>query len=279
MLTGIEEQGRIKCAQYWNDDQPIKFSYDEELTGIKNGPEFEIETVYHREYSDYVVRRFKLTKTGLDDFRSILHFHFVAWRDFLAPDQPSWLLRFIKRVNEHYCVDRGPIVVHCSAGVGRTGTFIAIDSLISQIDDGAQEINVFTLVSQLRHQRNYLVQSLRQYIFVYRAIMEYVEFGDTEIESLHLRDHYRQLKEQKTDSGNGIVSEFEKLNEVFEEVKSCIVGSLDANKSKNRYSFIIPYDINRVILNPSQDSYINASFIQGYDHTLSFIVALSLIHI
>ncbi|KAH9423329.1 C6 finger domain-containing protein, variant, partial [Dermatophagoides pteronyssinus] len=193
---------------------------------------------------------------------------------FLAPDQPSWLLRFIKRVNEHYCVDRGPIVVHCSAGVGRTGTFIAIDSLISRIDDGAQDINVFECVSSLRYQRNFLVQSLRQYIFVYRAIMEYVEFGDTEIEAGHIRDHYKQLKEQKTESGNGVFTEFEKLSEVFEEPKSCVVGQLETNKHKNRYSFIIPYDINRVILNPSQDTcYINASFIQGYDHTLSFIVA------
>lgn len=271
MLTGIEEQGRIKCAQYWNDEdgeQPLSFP------DAFPSSHFHVSTIFRREYSDYVIRRFSLKNTKTEECRDILHFHFVAWKDFLAPDQPSWLLRFIKRVNEHYCNDRGPIVVHCSAGVGRTGTFIAIDSLISQIDDGAQEINVFDCVSRLRYQRNFLVQSLRQYIFVYRAIMEYVEFGDTEIEAGHIRDHYKQLKEQKTESGNGVFSEFEKLNEVFEEPKSCVVGHLETNKLKNRYSFIIPYDINRVILNPSQDTcYINASFIQGYDHTLSFIVA------
>ena len=222
MLTGIEEQGRIKCAQYWNDKNDDKNDDDDDDEQSLSFPDafpsspFIITTIFRREYSDYVIRRFNLKNTKTNECRDIIHFHFVAWKDFLAPDQPSWLLRFIKRVNEHYCVDRGPIVVHCSAGVGRTGTFIAIDSLISRIDDGAQDINVFECVSSLRYQRNFLVQSLRQYIFVYRAIMEYVEFGDTEIEAGHIRDHYKQLKEQKTESGNGVFTEFEVNLIIFE---------------------------------------------------------------
>lgn len=130
--------------------------------------------------------------------------------------------------------------MHCSAGVGRTGTFIAIDSLIRQIDQGATHINVFECVSQLRYQRSFLVQSIKQYIFVYRAVMEYIEYGDTEIEAAHLHDHYKQLKEQKFECGNGIIMEFEKLNEVMEDPKSCIVGMMDMNRDKNRYDFIIP---------------------------------------
>lgn len=209
MLTGIEEQGRIKCAQYWNDNEPLKLVAEEEQNFINN---FEVTTDYRREYSDYVIRKFSLRNTKIPDeeCHEVYHFHFVAWRDFLAPDQPSWLLRFIKRVNEHYSPDRGPILVHCSAGVGRTGTFLAIDMLINQIDNGAQEINVFDCVSKLRHQRNFLVQSLRQYIFVYRAIMEYVEFGDTEIDMTHIRDHYRYLTEGKSDYDvTSVFNEFE----------------------------------------------------------------------
>ena len=198
MLTGIEEQGRIKCAQYWSDDQSKKVT-----------DHLEVTVVSCREYSDYIIRCFRLQNIQTGDFRDVLHFHFVAWRDFLAPEQPSWLLRFIKRVNEHYCPDRGPILVHCSAGVGRTGTFIAIDTLISEIDEGARHINVFECVSKLRYQRNFLVQSIKQYIFVYRAIMEYAEFGDTEIEISHLSYHFKQLKEQNLDCGNGIMMEFE----------------------------------------------------------------------
>ncbi|XP_054162093.1 tyrosine-protein phosphatase 69D-like [Oppia nitens] len=265
MLTGIEEQGRIKCVQYWSEEQPKL---------ISNLFKVSLKNVH--KYSDYIIRRFNLERVDGTENHEILHFHFVMWRDFLAPEQPSWLLRFIKRVNEYYCPDMGPILVHCSAGVGRTGTFIAIDSLISQINENSSVINIFECVSQLRHQRNHLVQSVKQYIFVYRAVMEYIEFGDTEVEVSHLRDHYRQLKDKFDGNVNGLVAEFEKLNDVIEDPKSCVVGMMDINKNKNRYDFIIPYDINRVILTPlpSKDNsyYINASFIRGYDHTLSFIV-------
>ncbi|RWS11981.1 tyrosine-protein phosphatase 69D-like protein, partial [Dinothrombium tinctorium] len=267
MLTGIEEHGKIKCAQYWPDE------------GVK-----EIDKFYRivpqsvRKFSDFIARRFFLqTLTGEEETpRDILQFHFLMWKDFLAPEQPSWLLRFIKRVNEHYCPDKGPLLVHCSAGVGRTGTFIAIDSLIPEITCGTH-INIFECVSQLRYQRNYLVQSLKQYIFVYRALMEFAQFGDTEIEICHLRDQYRQLKEQKFEGNiNGVMAEFDRLNEVIEDPKSYCVGTMDMNMNKNRYDFIIPYDINRVILPPSpskdHSSYINASFVQGYDRYSSFIV-------
>lgn len=219
----------MQCAQYWNDDEPMDVTAHLRVT---------LST--RRDFSDYIIRRFSLQNLDTGEVRDVLHFHFIAWRDFLAPEQPSWLLRFIKRVNEHHCPDRGPILVHCSAGVGRTGTFIAIDSLIRQIDEGASSINVFECVSQLRYQRSFLVQSIKQYIFVYRAVMEYIEYGDTEIEASHLAEQYKQLKEQKFECGNGIIMEFEKLNEVMEDTKSCIVGMMDINREKNRYDFIIP---------------------------------------
>ena len=100
MLTGIEEQGRIKCAQYWNDDQPMDVTDNLRVTRKSQS-----------QYSDYVIRQFSLQNKDTDQLANVLHFHFVAWRDFLAPEQPSWLLRFIKRVNEHHCFDRGPILV------------------------------------------------------------------------------------------------------------------------------------------------------------------------
>ncbi|XP_074593902.1 protein tyrosine phosphatase 69D isoform X2 [Brevipalpus obovatus] len=267
MLTKIEENGKIKCAQYWSD------------TGTKEiEKSFKVTLQSCVKYSDFIIRRFDLRLcSGEDEYsRDILHFHFLLWKDFLAPEQPSWLLRFVKRVNEHYCSDRGPLLIHCSAGVGRAGTFIAIDSLIPEITTGST-VNIFECVSKLRYQRNFLVQSLKQYIFVYRALMEFAQFGDTEIEICHLRDCYRQMKEQKFEGNiNGVVAEFDRLNEVIEDAKSSCVGSLDMNMAKNRYNFIIPYDINRVILPPlpnkDNSTYINASFVQGYDRNLSFIV-------
>ncbi|GFV26648.1 tyrosine-protein phosphatase 69D [Trichonephila clavipes] len=198
--------------------------------------------------------------------REVLHFHFLMWSDFLSPGQPSWLLRFIKRVNEHYTGDRGPLLVHCSEGVGRTGTYVAIDSLIEQLDaEGI--VDIFSFVTHLRYHRNHLIRTLEEYMFVYRALMEHAQFGDTELELHHLRDHYELLKGKVRDNcRTGLEVEFEKLNDVFEEPKTYCVGAWDINRCKNRYECIIPYDMNRVILLPSiadQSSYINASHIQN----------------
>ncbi|XP_022245455.1 receptor-type tyrosine-protein phosphatase F-like [Limulus polyphemus] len=267
MLTGVEEHGKLKCAQYWSDDDPKEV---EKL--------YTVNVINTTKYSDYLVRRFQVQhkKDGFTDEREILQFHFVMWKDFLAPEQPSWLLRFIKRVNEHYVSDRGPLLVHCSAGVGRTGTFVAIDTLLQELNDEGQ-VNVYACVSDLRHSRNYLVQSLKQYIFVYRALMEYAQFGDTEIEMRHLRDHFAQLRGKMNKyETTGLQLEFKKLGDVIEDPKTCCVGTMDINLSKNRYNFIIPYDTNRVILPPTasrdHSSYINASFIEGYNRSLSFII-------
>lgn len=267
MLTGIEENGKVKCAQYWSDDGPKEIE-----------KQYTVRVMTTKKYSDYIVRRFFVehTEGGIAEEREMLQFHFTMWKDFLAPEQPSWLLRFIKRVNEHYVSDRGPLLVHCSAGVGRTGTFVAIDSLLEELEK-TEEVDIFSCVSSLRKQRNFLVQSLKQYIFIYRALLEHAQFGDTEIEIQHLRDHYLQLKEKLGNSEKtGMVLEFEKLGDVIEDPKTCCVGMMDMNVGKNRYDFIVPYDFNRVILpvSPSRDhsSYINASFVQGYDRSLSFII-------
>lgn len=208
MLTKIEENGKTKCAQYWSD------------SGTKEiEKSFKVTLQSCVKYSDFIIRRFDLRLcSGEDEYsRDILHFHFLLWKDFLAPEQPSWLLRFVKRVNEHYCSDRGPLLVHCSAGVGRAGTFIAIDSLIPEITTGST-VNIFECVSKLRYQRNFLVQSLKQYIFVYRALMEFAQFGDTEIEICHLRDCYRQMKEQKFEGNiNGVVAEFDVSDDIHHQ--------------------------------------------------------------
>ncbi|XP_076346483.1 tyrosine-protein phosphatase 69D-like isoform X2 [Tachypleus tridentatus] len=267
MLTGVEEHGKIKCAQYWNEDEP------KEIENL-----FVVNVITIKKYSDYIVRRLHIqySKDDYPEEREVLHFHFVMWKDFLAPEQPSWLLRFIKRVNEHYVSDRGPLLVHCSAGVGRTGTFVAIDMLLQQLDEENQ-VDVYGCVCNLRHSRNFLVQSLKQYIFVYRALLEHAQFGDTEMEIRHFKDHYEHLRDKvQGQEKSRLELEFEKLGEVIEDTKTCCVGTMEMNMNKNRYSFIIPYDINRVILSPTasrdHSSYINASFIQGYDRSLSFII-------
>lgn len=114
------------------------------------------------------------------EVRPVFQYHYLVWKDFQAPEHATGILRFLRRLNEDYSTDRGPILIHCSAGVGRTGTLVAIDHLTQQVEEEGC-VSVLNTVCDLRHQRNFLVQSLRQYIFVYRTLMEWVQFGNTEL--------------------------------------------------------------------------------------------------
>ncbi|XP_015520829.2 tyrosine-protein phosphatase 69D isoform X1 [Neodiprion lecontei] len=265
MLTNLEEYSKTKCAKYWPDKSESRSFGD-----------ITVEHVRERPYSDYVVRELKMTRTGERDSRIIIQYHFLVWKDFMAPEHPHAILRFIKRVNEAYSLEKGPILVHCSAGVGRTGTLVALDSLLQQLADEGQ-VSIFNTVCDLRHQRNFLVQSLKQYIFVYRALMEMAQFGDTEIPAAQLKNHVEKLRQR--DNGKDktkMEEEYDKISSMLEDRKSFSVGGGDENRIKNRNDLVIPYDRNRVILTPvpgrEHSTYINASFIEGYDNSESFII-------
>lgn len=94
-----------------------------------------------------------------EERRQITQYHYLVWKDFMAPEHPHGIIKFIRQINSVYSVQRGPILVHCSAGVGRTGTLVALDSLMQQLDDESQ-VAIFNTVCDMRHQRNFLVQSL-----------------------------------------------------------------------------------------------------------------------
>ena len=112
-------------------------------------------------------------------------FHFLAWPDYGVPDSGSAVLSLLHNVQEvqsnskRHAKDMSkvpshgpPIVVHCSAGVGRSGAFCALDYCIDEIKD-QRRVNVQGAVRRLRHQRAYAIQTDEQYEFCYRAVLEY----------------------------------------------------------------------------------------------------------
>jgi len=258
MLTNLEEYNRVKCAQYWPG------------AGTSTYGPVTVAFVQEKRYSDYVVRELKLTVEGHAP-RTISHYHYLQWKDFNAPEHAPAMLKFVKRINEAWS-GSSPILVHCSAGVGRSGTLIAIDSLTQALsEEGA--VSIFQTVSDLRRQRNYLVQSVKQYQFVYRAIMEFAQFGDTEMDASKIKEHWVELTQEKKD---GLLAEFTMLANVVDDRKALSVATNAENKSKNGSDSVIPYDRNRVILTPDgarpHSTYINASFIEGYFNDESFII-------
>ncbi|XP_045539804.1 tyrosine-protein phosphatase 69D isoform X1 [Papilio machaon] len=303
MLTNLEEYSKVKCSKYWPDDS--------------RGPRaFGNITVYHvseKRYSDYIVRELRITKQPLNsdgqpvienngikrngdckeaadgshpnspqtrgESRLVRQYHFLMWKDFAAPEHSYSILKFIKRVNEAWCNMVGrPVVVHCSAGVGRTGTLVALDCLLEQLR-ATGHVSVFNTVAELRRQRNFLVQSLKQYVFVYRALVEYAHYGDTEIPASRLKASIDRLRNTPEGADKCLMEhEFEKMmnSPVAEAVKSCSAGTGEELRVRNRSPDCLPYDRNRVILAPIPgrdfSTYINASFIEAYDNSEGFII-------
>lgn len=306
MLTNLEEYSKVKCSQYWPDD----------IGGSRTFGNIVVHHVEERRYSDYIVRELQITKhpTNADgqpivenngvakrngdckdasessaptsprevkdtsEARIVRQYHFLMWKDFAAPEHPHSILKFIKRVNEAWVGVGQPAVVHCSAGVGRTGTLVALDCLLSQLEHEHQAA-VFNTIADLRRQRNFLVQSLKQYVFVYRALVEYAHYGDTEIPASKLKSTIDRLRNMPEGADKCLMEhEFERMVKcpVAEPVKSCLAGAAEEVRARNRSAECLPYDRNRVILTPlpARDfsTYINASFIEAYDNTEGFII-------
>lgn len=124
----------------------------------------------------WVVRKFSLTKGPVT--REVLHFNFTAWPDHGVPESADHLIKFVQAVRRVKKTDGKPIVVHCSAGVGRTGTFIALDTLMSQMET-SDEVDIFGLIRSMRMNRCLMVQTEIQYVYIHQCIMALLE-GDDE---------------------------------------------------------------------------------------------------
>ena len=149
------------------------------------------------ELADFNIRSFSLTRAGHQrEVRQVKHFQFTAWPDHGVPTYATSMLAFVRRVQAGVQASpdtSGPIIVHCSAGVGRTGTFVVIDSMIRRIKSGIETLDVFGHVSLLRSQRNFMVQTEDQYFFIYEALSEYVTCGNTELGMDDLTEHIEHL--------------------------------------------------------------------------------------
>ena len=153
------------------------------------------------ELATYTIRTFSIAHEYYpQERREVRQFQFTAWPDHGVPDHPPPLLLFMRRVKSMTPPDSGAIVVHCSAGVGRTGAFIVIDSMLERIKH-ERSVDVYGHVTCLRAQRNYMVQTEDQYIFIHDALLEAVMSGNTEIPARNLYNHIQKLQQVDTDEG------------------------------------------------------------------------------
>ncbi|XP_064173171.1 receptor-type tyrosine-protein phosphatase epsilon-like isoform X3 [Anguilla rostrata] len=267
MLTNIKERKEDKCHQYWPEQGC--WCYGNVRVVVED---FTVLV-------DYTIRKFCVQYQGGDGAKAprlVTQLHFTSWPDFGVPFSPIGMLKFLKKVKTVNPSYAGPVVVHCSAGVGRTGTFIVIDGMIDMMHV-EQKIDVFSFVCKIRNQRSQMVQTDMQYSFIYQALLEYYLYGDTELDISSLEGHLHKLHNTVVPLDRiGLEEEFKKLTNVRIMKENMRVGNLPANMRKNRVLQIIPYDFNRVILSMKRGQeftdYINASFIDGYrqkDHYMA----------
>ncbi|XP_058481322.1 receptor-type tyrosine-protein phosphatase delta-like isoform X26 [Solea solea] len=263
MMTKLEERSRVKCDQYW----PNRATETYGLIQVTL-----LDTV---ELATYCVRTFALFKNGSSEKREVRQFQFTAWPDHGVPEHPTPFLAFLRRVKACNPPDAGPMVVHCSAGVGRTGCFIVIDAMMERIKH-EKTVDIYGHVTLMRAQRNYMVQTEDQYVFIHDALQEAVNCGTTEVPARNLYAYIQKLTQiEGGENVTGMELEFKRLANTKAHTSRFISANLPCNKFKNRLVNIMPYESTRVCLQPIRgvegSDYINASFIDGYRQQKAYI--------
>ncbi|KYM95493.1 PREDICTED: tyrosine-protein phosphatase non-receptor type 1 isoform X1 [Cyphomyrmex costatus] len=168
MLNKIIEKNQIKCHQYFPfDDVNSTLTFDD--VSIK------VEYISKKELSDYITRTLRITDLENNDSREILHFHYTTWPDFGVPQRPTAFLRFLADIRKSGALDQnvGPPVVHCSAGIGRSGTLCLVDACLVLIEKyGLNALNVRNELLEMRRSRMGLIQTPEQLCFSYAAIIQ-----------------------------------------------------------------------------------------------------------
>ncbi|XP_072367542.1 receptor-type tyrosine-protein phosphatase C isoform X4 [Scyliorhinus torazame] len=284
MVTRCEEGKRPKCAQYWPNLDETSKAFGEITVRIRT----------EKWCPDYVIRKLYISHQEKGPEREITHIQFIRWPDHGVPEDPHLLLKLRQRVNAFRNLFSGPIVVHCSAGVGRTGSYIGIDAMMQGLETEGR-VDIYGYIVQLRRQRCLMVQVETQYILIHQALLEYYLYGETEVNLSELPKHLTNFKKNDPPTEPSLLEvEFQKIPP-YTDWRSQSNGRRGENQSKSRSPSVIPYDYNRVTIklegDRSKDSeshsdsdlssdesedeesmkYINASYIDGYWHDETLI--------
>ncbi|XP_061570376.1 receptor-type tyrosine-protein phosphatase O-like isoform X1 [Cololabis saira] len=160
MLTQCSERRRVKCDHYWPFvDEPLM------LYG-----EISVEKLSESESPEWIIRKFRLEYA--DEVQDVLHLNYTSWPDHGVPtvNAIESILQFVHIVRQQANRTRDPIIVHCSAGVGRTGTFIALDRLMQHIREH-EFVDILGMVSEMRSHRLSMVQTEEQYVFIHQCVL------------------------------------------------------------------------------------------------------------
>ncbi|XP_063217566.1 receptor-type tyrosine-protein phosphatase T-like isoform X2 [Bacillus rossius redtenbacheri] len=266
MLANIMENGKKKCEHYWPEHR-------KEVTHRN----ITILTESEQVFADYTIRTLKVSCEGED--RKVWHLHFTSWPDHGVPFYPRSVASYLKKLLATP-KGPGPILVHCSAGVGRTGTIILTDICL-RMAAAERAVDMLHYLQSLREQRPNMVDNLEQFKLVHVVLLECLVEEQTSYTCNGLEKHVKKLEEAGV-----LVKQFQRLEELRNKVH--ILQQTDFQRGdqqseetpllhKNRFQNIVPGHGGRVYLSRNAvqgdtSDYINAVYVDGFRIRDQFIV-------
>ncbi|XP_056019212.1 uncharacterized protein LOC125671627 [Ostrea edulis] len=262
MLTNLDENKVMKCKKYWPDTEDEYGHFNVKL---------EKEDIS----ANYTIREFTLSaarQTPKGKAKIITQYHFTSWPDKGVPRNVTSIVEFRNKVISSAGKLNGPMLIHCSAGVGRTGTFMALDFLIKQ---GEREgsVDVINCVARMRQQRVHVVQTVEQYMFLHDAVIEGLTEGKSVVTAAEFPEYYSHLKRLNPSTQKSEIWEqfqlINKLSPEFDE-RHFKTAKLKENRCKNRYNNVLASDNYRIFISSGDSNYINAIQIPGHKNRNAF---------